>query len=218
MTIVSVYSKPFGGIAGRVRVFPDILAAVDKSLRKVKNTVIIDFIVTHIGDRVVVLLTYGEEMAEDVANVLWSSFIEAEAIAKSRNLSVIAGRPSYCSMTLNERPGESFVLCLSGSDDPNFWEFLSVPESQGVSAAAILLCRTEGLFCSTSDFLELFAIREINERGICPVSLCDSSVVRTKVIPVVALGFSLGKGILTGPLDLFDNPVFESARHRASDR
>ncbi|HJJ36448.1 MAG TPA: fructose 1,6-bisphosphatase [Methanocorpusculum sp.] len=217
MTVVAVYSKPFGGIAGRVRVFPDILASVDKALRKEKGTTLTDYVVTHIGDRVIVLLTYKEEMEEAAANVLWSVFVEAEAIAKTRNLADGAARPAYCQLTFDERPAESFVLCLAGSDDAKFWDFLHVPETQAASAASVLLCRTEGLFCTTPEFLELFAAKEANANGVCPVSLCDSSVVRIKVTPVVALGFSLGKGILTGPLDLFDNPVFDGARRRASD-
>ncbi len=217
MTVIAVYSKPFGGIAGRVRVFPDILAAVDKALRKEKGTTIADFVVTHIGDRVIVLLTYADEKEEAAANVLWSTFAEAESIAKSRNLAENAARPSYCQLKIKEREGESFVLCLAGSDDPCFWDFLQVPETQAASAAAVLLCRTEGLFCTTPEFMELFAVKETSAKGICPVSLCDSSVVRTKVTPVVALGFSLGKGLLTGPLDLFDNPAFEGARRRAAD-
>lgn len=217
MTVVAVYSKPFGGIAGRVRVFPDILASVDKTLRKDKGTILIDYLVTHIGDRVVVLLTYADDMEEAVANVLWSAFIEAESIAKTRNLADTSGRPAYCQLKFEERCAESFILCLAGSDDAKFWDFLQVPESQAASAPSVLLCRTEGLFCTTPEFLELFAIKETNAKGICPVSLCDSSVVRTKVTPVVALGFSLGKGVLTGPLDLFDNPVFDGARRRASD-
>ena len=218
MTVIAVYSKPFGGIAGRVRVFPDILASVDKALRKEKGSVLADFLVTHIGDRVVVVLTYADDKEEEAANCLWNAFIDAASIAKSRNLSDTSARPAYCRMQIDERAAESFVLCLAGSDDPAFWDFLQVPESQAASAASVLLCRTEGLFCTTPEFLELFTTADACSKGICPVSLCDSSVVRTKVVPVVALGFSLGSGMLTGPLDLFDNPVFDPARYRAADR
>ena len=217
MTTVSVYSKSLGGIAGDVRVYPDILASVDKALRKEKGQSVSDFIVTHIGSRVVVLMVYADDKEQEAADVLWNAFIEAENTAKSRNLFKSPAKPSYCRMQFEEQEAESFVLCLAGSDDAQFWKFLQVPENQSASAASVLLCRTGGLFCTTPEFLELFAAKETNENGICPVSLCDAAVVRAKVTPVAALGFSLGNGILTGPLDLFDNPAFESARRRASD-
>lgn len=217
MTTLSVYAKSLGGIAGEVRVFPDVLASVDKALRKEKGHSISDFVVTHIGARVVVLLVYPDEKEQEAADTLWNAFIEAESSAKSRNLFRSAAKPSYCRMQFEEREAESFVLCLAGSADAGFWKFLQVPEDQSASAASVLLCRTGGIFCTTPEFLELFAAKDANEKGICPVSLCDAAVVRTKVTPVAALGFSLGNGILTGPLDLFDHPAFDGARRRASD-
>ncbi|HJK81526.1 MAG TPA: fructose 1,6-bisphosphatase [Methanocorpusculum sp.] len=40
-------------------------------------------------------------------------------------------------------------------------------------------------------------------------------MVAKGVIPVVALGFSIADGKLSGPIDLFDNPAFNAARDAA---
>lgn len=217
MTTLAIYTKPMGGICGRVRVYPDILASVDKALRKAKGDVLSDFVVTHIADRVVILLVYADDKEQEAADVLWGAFVDAESTVKSRNLFRTSAKPSFAQMKVDDDESVPFVLSLAASDDPQFWKSLNVPETQAVSAVSVLLCRTEGLFCTTPEFLELFASKETNEKGICPVSLCDAALVRTKVTPVAALGFTLGNGILTGPLDLFDNPAFDAARKRASE-
>ena len=217
MKTIAVYSKPLGGIAGRTRVYPDILGAIDKVFRREKGNSFSDFVVTHIGDRIVCLLVYEEEMENDVANIAWEAFSEGARIAKSRKLFESRTKLSFTELKLEEREAEEFVLFLSGADEKSFWDFLPIPEDQAVKGQGVLICRTEGIYCTTPELLELFADKEVNAKGICPVSLCDATVVRTKVTPVVALGFSLGNGILTGPLDLFDTPQFEAPRFRASE-
>ena len=215
MYTVTVYAKPLGGIAGCTRVFPDILQAVDKVFRKAKGSVLHDFVVTHIGDRVVSLLVSDG----DVEEVIKEAYAVGEEIAKSRKLFSNPSPASSLSLTFAEREAEAFVLFLAGSADADLWNgLLPAGENQASSAASLMLCRTEGAFCTTAELLETFADESFSARGISPVSLCDSAIVRTKVTPVVALGFSLGNGILTGPLDLFDTPLFDAPRLRASQQ
>ena len=215
MYTVTVYSKPLGGIAGCTRVFPDVLQAVDKVFRKAKGDILHDFVVTHIGDRVVSLIVSDG----DVEEVIKEAYAVGEEIAEKRKLFKNTAAETSVSLTFEERESEAFVLFLAGSSDEELWNGL-IPkgESQAASAASMMLCRTEGEFCTTSELLETFADEKTSLRGISPVSLCDSSIVRTKVTPVVALGFSLGNGMLTGPLDLFDTPLFDAPRFRASQQ
>ncbi len=217
MKTIAVYSKPLGGIAGRTRVYPDVLGAIDKVCRREKGNSFSDFVVTHIGDRVVCLLVYDDEKENDVANIVWEAFSEGARIARNRKLFESRTKPSFVELKLEEREAEEFVLLLAGSDERSFWDFLPIPEDQAAKGPGVLICRTEGIYCTTPELLEIFAGKETTGKGISPVSLCDATVVRTKVTPVVALGFSLGNGILTGPLDLFDTPQFEAPRFHASE-
>jgi len=214
MSTLTVYAKPLGGIAGCTRVFPDVLQAVDKVFRKAKGDILHDFVVTHIGDRVVSLLVSDG----DVASIIKEAYAVGEEIAGKRKLFKNPAAESSISLTFEERESEAFVLFLAGSSDTEFWNGL-IPdgENQAASSASVMLCRTEGEFCTTAELLETFADEKASLRGIAPVSLCDSAIVRTKVTPVVALGFSLGSGVLTGPLDLFDTPLFDAPRFRASE-
>jgi len=217
MKTIAVYSKEMGGIAGKTKVFPDVLGTIDKSLRHKKGEFFSDFVVTHIGDRVICMLVYEEEAENDVANVVWEAFGEGMKVAVDRKLFISSSKASFVSLRLEEREAEEFVLFLAGTSELHFWDFLPIPEDQAAKGTAVLICRTEGIYCTTSELLEIFADKEINAKGISPVSLCDATIVRTRVTPVVALGFSLGNGVLTGPLDLFDTPQFEAPRYRASD-
>ena len=215
MYTVTVYSKPLGGIAGCTRVFPDVLQAVDKVFRKAKDNILHDFVVTHIGDRVVSLIV----SEGDVEEVIKEAYAVGEEIAEKRKLFKNPAAESLISLTFEEREAESLVLFLAGSSDNEFWNGL-IPEGENQTAAtaSVMLCRTKGDFCTTAELLETFADEKTSLRGISPVSLCDSAIVRTKVTPVVALGFSLGNGMLTGPLDLFDTPLFDAPRFRASQQ
>ena len=215
MYTVTVYSKPLGGIAGCTRAFPDVLQAVDKVFRKAKGDILHDFVVTHIGDRVVSLIVSDG----DVEEVIKEAYAVGEEIAEKRKLFKNPAAETSVSLTFEERESEAFVLFLAGSSDNELWNGL-IPkrENQAAASASVMICRTEGEFCTTAELLETFADEKTNLRGIAPVSLCDSSIVRTKVTPVVALGFSLGNGMLTGPLDLFDTPLFDAPRFRASQQ
>ena len=215
MYTVTVYSKPLGGIAGCTRVFPNVLQAVDKVFRKAKGDILHDFVVTHIGDRVVSLIVSDG----DVEEVIKEAYAVGEEIAEKRKLFKNPAAETSFSLTFEERESEAFVLFLAGSSDNELWNGL-IPkgENQAAASASVMICRTEGEFCTTAELLETFADEKTNLRGIAPVSLCDSSIVRTKVTPVVALGFSLGNGMLTGPLDLFDTPLFDAPRFRASQQ
>ncbi|HJJ87039.1 MAG TPA: fructose 1,6-bisphosphatase, partial [Methanocorpusculum sp.] len=95
MYTVTVYSKPLGGIAGCTRVFPDVLQAVDKIFRKAKGNILHDFVVTHIGDRVVSIIVSDG----DVKEIIKEAYAVGEEIAEKRKLFKNKAEDSSISLT-----------------------------------------------------------------------------------------------------------------------
>ena len=212
-TTISVYARPVGGVCGATRVFPDILQTAAKMLKKAEGSILYDSFVTHVADRLVLVMAHDPDIP---VNALKDEvFRAAKDMSAKKHLFSNPVGPSGCGLTFAERDSEPVLLFLAGSEKMSWHEIL--PFNPGcVSDGALLFARAEGEFPQVAEFCERFANPELNAKGICPVSLCDSSVVRTKVIPVVGLGFSLANGHLTGPVDLFDNPAFNASRFLAS--
>lgn len=208
-TKISVYTKAVGGVCGRARIYPDILQTVSKALRTDEIT---DSFVTHVADRLVALVVENK----DSEKIVRSAFQKAEKIADEKGLFKNPSPESKFTLVFSERDGEQILLFLSGSEDEKFWNGIFEKSESNASGISAFLCRAEGEFESVAELCEKFAGKNLNEKGICPVSLCETGFVRTKVIPVAALGFSIHNGKLTGPVDLFDTSLFESARIRAS--
>ena len=211
-TAVSVFAKSVGGVCGTTRVFPDILQTAAKMLKKAEGEALLDSFVTHTADRLVLIAVHDPDV-----QLIAAVFSAAEEIAEKRHLFCGPDPVSVCRMIIEERENEPLLLFLAGSETMPWGEVMIQNENQ-IADGVLFLTRAGGGFPSTAEFCERFARRGLNQQGICPVSLCDSSNVRTTVIPVVGLGFSLCDGRLTGPVDLFDTPLFDAPRFRASDQ
>ncbi len=214
-TTVSVFAKSVGGVCETTRVFPDILQTAAKMLKKAEGEILIDSFVTHTADRLVLITTHSPDVQPD--QLIEAAFSAAEEIAEKRHLFSGSDPVSICRMTIEERENEPLLVFLAGSDMIP-WGEVMIPNQNTLADGVLFLTRAGGEFPSTAEFCERFARRGLNQLGVCPVSLCDSSNVRTTVIPVVGLGFSLFQGKLTGPVDLFDTPLFDAPRFWASDR
>ena len=212
-TTISVYARPVGGVCGATRVFPDILQTAAKMLKKAEGGILQDSFVTHVADRLVLIMIHDPEIS---VNALKDEvFRKAKEMSAKKHLFSNPVGPSGCGITFTERDSEPVILFLAGSEKIAWHEILPF-NPDCISDGVLLIARAEGEFPSVAEFCEKFASPSLNAKGICPVSLCDSSVVRTKITPVVGLGFSLAGGKLTGPVDLFDNPAFTAARLLAS--
>ena len=214
-TAISVYAKSVGGVCETTRVFPDILQMAAKMLKKEEGGAFIDSFVTHTADRLVLMITHDPDYLPD--NFITEVFLAAQEISAKRHLFCGADPVSLCRITIEERENEPLILFMAGSDMVP-WGEVMLPNQNTVSNGVLFLTRAGGDFPSTSEFCERFARRGLNQQGISPLSLCDSLNVRSTVIPVVGLGFSLCNGKLTGPVDLFDTPLFDAPRFWASDR
>lgn len=83
-------------------------------------------------------------------------------------------------------------------------------------SGVVMIARAECPYPTTAELCGVFARPRVLPEGVlCPVSLCDGRAVVRGVVPVVALGFSVADGKLSGPVDLFDNPAFDAARTAA---
>ena len=90
----------------------------------------------------------------------------------------------------------------------------------------VCVVRCQGTFPAVGEALEPFASPVLVEgwmRGshmgpLMPVSVQDSTPSRFDGPPrVIALGFQLTEGKLTGPRDMFDDKAFNLARHQANE-
>ncbi len=90
----------------------------------------------------------------------------------------------------------------------------------------VALVRAQSGLPAVGEVLEPFAfphlvsgwMRGSHNGPIMPVSLKHSQCTRFDGPPrVIALGFQIADGTLVGPLDLFDDPAFDSARQKAQE-
>ncbi|MBI2866305.1 MAG: fructose 1,6-bisphosphatase [Chloroflexi bacterium] len=90
----------------------------------------------------------------------------------------------------------------------------------------VYVARCQGNFPAVGEVLEPFAFPQIVEgwmRGshhgpLMPTSFAQARPTRFDGPPrVIAAGFQLAQGKLNGPVDLFDDPAFDNARHQAND-
>ncbi|HJJ92741.1 MAG TPA: fructose 1,6-bisphosphatase [Methanocorpusculum sp.] len=94
---------------------------------------------------------------------------------------------------------------------------VTTADSSPVASAGsgvVMISRSEFPYPTTTELCNVFTIPRSSKEGgvLFPVSLCDGKTVAREIIPIVALGFSVTDGKLSGPLDLFDNPAFDAVR------
>ncbi|MDR0438982.1 MAG: fructose-1,6-bisphosphatase [Methanocalculaceae archaeon] len=268
VTTISVFAMSLGGIAGSAAIFPDVLQRAAEVLKEAEGSLLTDSMVTHIADRLVLLMVHGHDDASPLIMTLRDAAVAAaEEIAGKRRLFCRKMKPVTCDLSFVERESEPFVLFLADASNPAFWNgalisqfadpfttpslvdgkgfmfctedtsmfqtpldlhrlivaaknsaIVSVVSDASTPAASagsgvVMIARAEHPYPATSELCGVFARSCISSEGIlCPVSLCDGRTVVKGVVPVVALGFSVVAGKLSGPVDLFDNPVFDVAR------
>jgi len=210
MSIVSVFAKTVGGIAGKARIYPDILQAAAKTLRAAEGDVISDSFVTHAGDRLVLLMVHKKNAPiEELRDKIFDA-----AQKQADGLGLFKNPTPDSAVSLKFEDGGQFLLFLTGSDDAGFWNKIMVAEAGTAFDRGIMLAKSEGEYESTARRCEAFEKSAF--LGVCPVSLCETGIMREYVTPVAGLGFSLYKGKIIGPVDLFDSALFDAARLTAS--
>lgn len=212
MTAITVFAKTVGGIAGKSRIHPDIMQTAAKTLKKAEGTTITDSYVTHAADRLILLIAHRPET--DLTRLRDEIFATAQKTADEMGLFKNPTPDSAITLDFPEETGH-FILFLTGSDTPDTWNKIMLAESGTAKDTGILLAKSEDPYETTARRCEAFAKSAF--LGICPVSLCETGIMRTYVTPVAGLGFTLHNGKLTGPVDMFDTPLFDAARLTSSE-
>ena len=270
-TTVSVCALPIGGIAGSAAIFPDVLQRAANVLKEAEGTLLTDSFVTHVADRLVLMMVHEQGASSPMITALKDAAIAAaKETAGKRRLFCRAAEQVLCGLSFAERESEPFVLFLADADGDSFWNpvllsqfadpfatpsladgrgfvfctedaamfqtpqdlhrlitsaktsaIVGVASDADTPAAsagegAVLIARAESPYPAAAELCGVFARPRISPDGIlCPVSLCDGRRVSPGIVPVVALGFSVADGKISGPVDLFDNPAFDAARDAA---
>jgi fructose 1,6-bisphosphate aldolase/phosphatase len=267
-TTISVCALSLGGIAGSSAIFPDVLQRATNVLREEGRSLLMDSLVTHVADRLVLMMVHDQGGASPLITALRDAVIVAAAeTARKRRLFCRETRLVTCDLSFVERKSEQFVLFLADASYPAFWNatllsqfadpfatpslvdgggfmfctedaskfqtpldlhrlisaargsaIVSVASDVDTPAAsaglgAVMIVRAEHPYPTTTELCSVFIRPHISPEGVLsPMSLCDGKTIVKGVVPVVALGFSVADGKLFGPMDLFDNPVFNAAR------
>ena len=171
-------------------------------------------------------LSFGERECEPLVLFLASS--DAEKFWNPALMRAFADPFSTQSLP----SGSGFVFCLEDacafSVPMDLYKLIAAAEDARIlgvaldverpaAAAApgvVMIARTEAPFPTLAEMCDAVAC----SGPVCPVSLCDAAAVRPGVIPVVALGFSVADGKLSGPVDLYDNPAYAAVRFAAGNR
>lgn len=120
---VTVAKADVGGWAGDASTHPDLLEAIVPSLdtRTESGGLLLDFVVTHVGDDVAVLMTHerGARSAE-VRGAAAEAFRAAGARAVELKLHAATTSPhiSYADMEFVERPSEPLVVIMTDKAGP----------------------------------------------------------------------------------------------------
>lgn len=272
-TTLSVCALPVGGIAGSAAIFPDILQKAANILKEAEGTLLTDSLVTHVADRLILLMVHEQGASSPMIRALKDAAIAAaKETAEKRRLYCRPAEQIVCGLSFAERDSEPFLLFLADTDSTAFWNPVllsqfadpfttpSLTEGRGfvfctedaamyqtpqelhrlipaaktsaivgialdadtpaasAGAGTVLITRAETPYPSAAELCGIFTRPRISPDGVlCPVSLCDGRRLSPGIVPVVALGFSVACGKLSGPVDLFDNPAFDAARAAAGN-
>jgi fructose 1,6-bisphosphate aldolase/phosphatase len=127
----------------------------------------------------------------------------------------------YRFLALIRRPEEVRICMVSKRDGEHAASVTGSPEA----ASPGLLLRTGGIFPDYGEAVEPFAhpymvrssVRDRPMMPLIPVSLCDAQGSRSGGPPrVVCLAFTLARGRLIGPADIFDDPGLDPVRELGS--
>lgn len=269
VTTISVYALALGGIPGSARIFPDVLQKAAKVLKEAEGSLLTDSLVTHVADRLVLVMVHEQGGASPLIQALKDAAVaEASAVAQGRRLFRRDVPPVQLGLSFEERESEPLVLFLASSDAERFWSSAllrafadpfstrSLPDGSGfvfcledasaysvpldlytlipatergrvlgvaldverpaasAGPGVVMIARAEAPFPTVAELCDAVA----SSGKVCPVSLCDAAAVRPGIVPVVALGFSVADGKLSGPVDLYDNPAYAAVRFAAGNR
>lgn len=130
---LSVIKADIGSIGGHIKPSRTLIDAVDGHIRKHGKRIIIDYVISHTGDDIAILMTHTQgKLAEPVHHLAWDAFIAGTEIAKSEGLygagqdllkdafsgNVRGMGPAVAELEFTERPHEPFLFFAADKTEP----------------------------------------------------------------------------------------------------
>lgn len=133
---LSVIKADVGSYVGHSCVHPELMETADRYLAGKKEAFLIDYLVTHVGDDLVLILTHDKGTDSTAIHELaWDTFMEATKIARELKLygagqdlladsfsgNIKGMGPGIAEMEFEERPSEPLVVFLADKTEPGAW-------------------------------------------------------------------------------------------------
>ena len=130
---LSVIKADVGSYVGHSCVHPELMETADRYLAGKKEAFLIDYLVTHVGDDLVLILTHDKGTDSTAIHELaWDTFMEATKIARELKLygagqdlladsfsgNIKGMGPGIAEMEFEERPSEPLVVFLADKTEP----------------------------------------------------------------------------------------------------
>ena len=133
---LSVIKADVGSYVGHSCVHPELMETAEQFLARKSESLLIDCLVTHVGDDMVLILTH-EQGTDNAAihELAWDTFMEATQTARKLKLygagqdlladsfsgNIKGMGPGIAEMEFEERPSEPVVVFLADKTEPGAW-------------------------------------------------------------------------------------------------
>ncbi len=133
---LSVIKADVGSYVGHSCVHPELLKTAEQYLRDKGKAKLVDFVVTHVGDDMELIMTHRKGCDNDeIHKLAWDTFMEATRVARSLKLygagqdlladsfsgNIKGMGPGVAEMEFEERRSEPVIVFMADKTDPGAW-------------------------------------------------------------------------------------------------
>lgn len=132
----SVLKADVGGFVGHGSVHPDMLEEAKKTLKKEGKDILIDSVVTNVGDDINLILTHRKGInSREVHSLAWTTFLNCTEVAKKLKMygagqdllsDAFSGNikgmgPGIAELEFEERTSEPVIVFMADKTEPGAW-------------------------------------------------------------------------------------------------
>ncbi|MGI6627441.1 MAG: fructose-1,6-bisphosphate aldolase/phosphatase [Bacillota bacterium] len=133
---LSVIKADVGGFVGHSSVHPDLMEAARGHLAQEGKGLLVDYLVTHVGDDMELIMTHSLGVDnKEIHELAWDAFLKATEVARKLKLygagqdllsDAFSGNikglgPGVAEMEFEERPSEPVVIFMADKTEPGAW-------------------------------------------------------------------------------------------------
>ena len=130
---LSAIKADIGSIAGHTKPTPEVLAAVENTIKNQRGLLLIDYYIGHCGDDIHLLITHTRGINnKEIHELAWNAFVAGTAVAKEQGLygagqdllkDAFSGNvrglgPGVAEMQIKERGSEVIILFVADKTEP----------------------------------------------------------------------------------------------------